>query len=155
MGEPLGEFFDLALRSTETLDVAGLLARFGVSMVPRAEQGGPDAGLRIDPRDDRAARVMLVFEDRPGAAAGLAVDDRVIAIDGFAVSGTTWAERIARHRAGDRLRLHVFRQGRLLEMTLTLAPECLNQHRLERAVGDARTEARRAEWLAPLDTARH
>ena len=155
MGEPLGEFFDLALRSTETLDVAGLLARFGVSMVPRAEQGGPDAGLRIDPRDDRAARVMLVFEDRPGAAAGLAVDDRVIAIDGFAVSGTTWGERIARHRAGDRLRLHVFRQGRLLEMTLTLAPECLNQHRLERAVGDARTEARRAEWLAPLDTARH
>ena len=154
MGEPMSEFFDLALRSTETLDVAGLLARFGVSMVPRAEQGGPDAGLRIDPRGDRDARVVLVFEDRPGAVAGLAVEDRVIAIDGFAVSGVTWADRIARHRAGDRLRLHVFRQGRLLEMTLTLAPECLNQHRLERAGTDARAEARRTEWLATMESAR-
>lgn len=148
MGESLTDFFDLALRSTETLDVGSLLARFGVSMVPRAEQAGPDAGVRIDPRDDRAARVALVFEDRPGAAAGLAVDDRIIAIDGFAVSGANWAERIARHRAGDPLHLHVFRQGRLLEMTLRLAPECLNQHRLERADGDSASEARRAQWLA-------
>lgn len=149
MGEPMGTFFDRALRSTETLDVAGLLARFGVAMVPRAEQAGPDTGIRVDQRDPQAARVALVFEDRPGAAAGLAVDDRIVAIDGFAVNGANWAERIARHRAGDRLALHVFRRGRLLEMTLTLAPECLNQHRLERRSGDVRTEARFADWLAP------
>ncbi|HZJ81942.1 MAG TPA: hypothetical protein VFC95_04555, partial [Guyparkeria sp.] len=74
--------------------------------------------------------------------------------DGFAVSGSSWAERIARHRAGGRLHLHVFRQGRLLEMTLTLIPECLNQHRLEMAGSDTLTEARRLDWLAPLEPAR-
>ena len=153
MGESMRGFFDRALRSTDTLDVGGLLARFGVSMVPRAEQGGPDAGVRVDLRDDRAARVTLVFEDRPGATAGLAVDDRVIAIDGFAVSGTNWADRIARHRAGDSLHLHIFRQGRLLETTLRLAPECLNQHRLEHAPGDSAIEARRAQWLALAEQA--
>lgn len=154
MGEPMTEFFDRALRSTEPLDVAGLLARFGVVMVPRAELGGPDTGLRVDELDGQQARVTLVFEDRPAAVAGLAVDDRIIAIDGFAVSGSSWAERIARHRAGDRLHLHVFRQGRLLEMTLTLIPECLNQHRLEMAGSDTLTEARRLDWLAPLEPAR-
>ncbi len=154
MGEPLRAFFDQALRSTEPLDVAGLLARFGVSMTPRGEQPGPDAGLRVDERDTQAAPVSLVFEDRPAALAGLAVGDRVIAIDGFAVSGGNWAERIARHRAGDRLRLHAFRQGRLLEMELLLAPECLNQHRLERQAPDIRSEARFQAWLAPIDLER-
>lgn len=154
MGGPMAEFFDRALRSTEPLDVAGLLARFGVAMVPRAELAGPDTGLRVDELDDQHARVTLVFEDRPAAVAGLAVDDCIIAVDGFAVSGSNWAERIARHRAGDRLHLHVFRQGRLLEMTLTLTPECLNQHRLEMAKSDALTEARRSDWLAPLESAR-
>ncbi|MFW5954441.1 MAG: M61 family metallopeptidase [Guyparkeria sp.] len=148
MGEPMGAFFEQALRSTEPLDVAGLLARFGVAMVPRGEQEGPDAGVRVDERDDRSAPVQIVFEDRPGAAAGLAVGDRIIAIDGFAVSGLDWRMRLARRRSGDRLRLHVFREGRLLEMTLELAPECHNQHRLERKAGDIRTEARFAAWLA-------
>ncbi|HZJ81128.1 MAG TPA: peptidase M61, partial [Guyparkeria sp.] len=64
MGEPMTEFFDRALRSTEPLDVAGLLARFGVAMVPRAELAGPDTGLRVDELDGQQARVTLVFEDR-------------------------------------------------------------------------------------------
>jgi predicted metalloprotease with PDZ domain len=148
MGEPLGAFFARALRSTEPLDVAGLLARFGVAMVPRGEVEGPDAGIRVDESDERFAEVRLVFEDRPGAQAGLAVNDRIIAVDGFAVSGRDWQARLARRRPGDRLGLHVFREARLLEMTLELGPECRNQHRLERMQGDVRTEARFADWLA-------
>jgi len=148
MGEPMQSFFDKALRSTEPLDVAGMLARFGVRMTPRAEVEGPDAGIRVDERDERAATVKIVFEDRPGAAAGLAVGDRVIAVDGFAVSGREWAARLSRRRAGDRLRLHVFREARLLEMTLEPGPECRNQHRLERWPGDGQAETRLADWLA-------
>ncbi len=63
-----------------------------------------------------------VYADSPAAAAGLQRGDIVTAIDGAALNReTTLTAVLMRHKAGDRLRLTVLRQGQTLKLEATLA----------------------------------
>ncbi|MDD4967202.1 M61 family metallopeptidase [Halothiobacillus sp.] len=155
----LGDFFEQALRGTEPLDFAPLLARFGVNAEPVAEPAlsSVDAGAIIGGDDPRVAKVQVVFEDRPAAQAGLVSGDEIIAVDGLATSGADWGNRIRRYRAGDSVQLTGFRQGRLHQWTLVLSEPVLNQWRLQLASEVTAVEpealSRRRDWLAALPSA--
>ena len=147
----LSAFFERALRSVEPLDFPALLAEFGVRAEPASEPdfAQHDLGAVVGGDDPRCAKVQLVFEDRPAATAGLAVGDEIIALDGWAISGRTWREQLRRYRVGDQITLHGFRQGRLMQWSLTLAPPVCNQWALHLgSTNDAAILARRADWLA-------
>ncbi|OZB74473.1 MAG: hypothetical protein B7X37_05540 [Halothiobacillus sp. 14-55-98] len=156
----LGDFFEQALRGTESLDFAALLARFGVNAEPVAESAlsSVDAGAVIGGDDPRVAKVQVVFEDRPAAQAGLVSGDEIIAVDGVATSGADWGNRICRYQAGDAVQLTGFRQGRLHQWTLVLSEPVLNQWRLRLASEVAAVEPeallRRRDWLAASPSAR-
>jgi predicted metalloprotease with PDZ domain len=155
----LSDFFERALRGTEPLDFAALLARFGVNAEPVAESAlsSVDAGAVVGGDDPRVAKVQLVFEDRPAAMAGLVSGDEIIAVDGLATSGADWGNRIRRYRAGDEVQLTGFRRGRLHHWMLVLTEPVLNQWRLRLASEVTAVEpgalVRRSDWLAPLPSA--
>lgn len=158
-GLSLSDFFERALRSTEPLDFASLLARFGVHAEPVAEPSlsKVDVGAIIGGDDPRVAKVRIVFEDRPAAHAGLVSDDEIIAVDGLATCGADWDNRIGRYRAGDKIALTGFRQGRLHQWTLVPGEPELNQWLLRLAFESTAIEtealARRSDWLAPSPSA--
>jgi predicted metalloprotease with PDZ domain len=155
----LGDFFEQALRGTEPLDFAPLLARFGVLAEPIAESAlsSVDVGAIVGGDDPRVAKVQVVFEDRPAAQAGLVSGDEIIAVDGLATSGADWGNRIRRYQSGDAVQLTGFRQGCLHQWTLVLSEPVLNQWRLQLAcevtAGEPDALSRRREWLAALPSA--
>ncbi len=146
----VNDFFERALRGHEPLDFSPLLAEFGITAEPVAEPAfaANDFGAVVGGDDPRIAKVQIVFEDRPAARAGLAVGDELVALDGWAIAGVNWGERIRRYQAGDQVSVHGFRQGRFQQWTIELAPPVLNQWRLRPApVVAACARQRRAAWL--------
>ncbi|TBH20703.1 S1C family serine protease [Thermus thermamylovorans] len=90
------------------LRAVGLTTAQG-AMVDRVEPGGPAAraGLRGAQRDAQGRLLVL--------------GDVILAVDGQPVQGKAEVVRlIARYRPGDRVRLTLWREGRRLEVTLTM-----------------------------------
>ena len=101
-----GMFFDAARR--------GYLGVHVVELTPelrRHFQAGEDAGVLVS----------KVEEDSPAAAAGVAVGDVLVAVDGDEVA-SSWDLRrvVAPHEDGDTVALEVVRGGRELELSARL-----------------------------------
>ena len=95
------------------------------------------------------ARVTGVLDGTPAAAAGLSVGDELVAIDGWRVAGDADARTaIAAHRVGDELAVALFRRGRLVTTTVTLAAAPPARFELgARADAPAAAQARYQRWL--------
>lgn len=156
-GLALRPFFDLALRSTDELPLAELLAEFGVTATLRAatspiDDGGRTAsrahgvwaGLRLRPGD---TSIAAVISDGPAMQAGLAAGDQLVAIDGLRVSAQNWTRRLDLIDAGREVRVDFFRGEELLSTTLTLLPAPLDTWTLTLADVDGERLARRQAWL--------
>lgn len=145
------DFFDVALRSTQDIELGKLLKLFGIDLlwdVPEPSGDfSPDLGAAF--RDDRGfPRVQQVHEDRAAQRAGLAPGDLLLAIDGVhrpTASLAAWARRLP---AGEPLAAHVLRGDRLHQVTLTLdeapAEDC---HLRWSSVPVPGAQARRRDWL--------
>lgn len=90
--------------------------RLGVGAVT-APQPDPDGA------DGATVVLSWVEEDSPAAAAGLQVDDRLVAVEGVALDGVAaWAERVAAAGAGASLTLTLRRGSGERSVPVTLAP---------------------------------
>lgn len=157
-GLDLRGFFDLALRSTEELPLAALLADFGVQARRRAalsenDPGGSVAGTapvawtgcRLRAGEMRVAQVL---SGSPAARAGLSVNDQVVALDGLRVTSSNWTARVQAVPPGQPCELQVFRNDELLQLTLQPQPPPLDTWAL--VLDPDATEvavARRRRWL--------
>ena len=109
-------FFDAYVRNAAPLDYNRYLAlkglRASVSWAPAVNNGAPDRDLRIygwEPGDG-SVRIIITSPASVWGRAGLHSRDRLISIDGTAV--TTWSElraRLVRLRIGDTVRVEVER----------------------------------------------
>ena len=61
--------------------------------------------------------------DSPGSAAGINVDDEILAIGEFRVRADRWDNRLDQYKVGDRVALLVARREQLQRLDLTLAAE--------------------------------
>jgi predicted metalloprotease with PDZ domain len=157
-GLDLSDFFERALRSTQELPLAELLAEFGVTATLRActspiDDGGrtlargqsPWAGLRLRPGDTAIAHVIA---DSPAQAAGLAAGDQIVAIDGLKVTAQNWTRRLEVARARVALKLDYFRGDELMSTTITLSEAPLDTWTLSlNSDVPAPMLARRQAWL--------
>ena len=133
-GIDLGPFFARALRSTEELDLGvfahvGLEAKFRVRESPN-DKGGSAPRVKAGEEKQRgwigvltrgAATIASVLDGSPAMEAGLYAEDDLVALDGIKVDGAGLISRLEERKAGDKVRLSVFRRDRLTEVEVTIA----------------------------------
>jgi predicted metalloprotease with PDZ domain len=146
-GTSLAAFWETAVSGTGELDYAEALATFGLRF--RQPATSNRAYLGLTPRNDDGRLVVAqVRRDTPAHAAGLNVDDEILAIDDFRVRAGQLANRLEQYRAGDRVEILIARRDRLLRLPVTLGTEPARPGRLEVNVGATETQrARLTEWL--------
>ena len=152
-GVSLKSFWDAAVSGTgeldyqETLDTLGL--RFRSVSVPADRPGR--AWLGIGTRND-AGRLLVtqVRRDTPALAAGLNVDDEILAIDDYRVRADRLDNRLEQYRPGDKVTLLVARREQLIRIELTFGTEPPRAWRLEvnPSANDAQ-QSSRGRWLNP------
>lgn len=78
-------------------------------------------GVRLD-RNNKTARILIVHPDRAAEKAGLKVDDVVVRFNSIPVNDSVHLiDLIAGHEPGDRVKLVIEREGKLLDVELVLA----------------------------------
>jgi predicted metalloprotease with PDZ domain len=160
-GLNLAPFFDAAVRGTDDLPLAGLLAKFGVTHELRASAGGDDAGgtpraangevlaLGAGYRArDGGLELTTVLEGGAAQRAGLNPGDLLVALDRLRVNDRNLRRRLARFEAGERVTATAFRGDELLEVGLVLKAAPLDTCYLVMQENvDAETAKRREAWL--------
>ena len=163
-GEDMAWFFARYVDGTEELPLPELLERTGVQVRATAPwldaDGRPRAELTRAQRSQRihtglelseAAEVRSVVPGSPADAAGLMHDDAIAAVNGWQVqSRAAVLARLADHDPGAEVTLALFRSGRLVERTLTLAESPSRTYVLELRPEDQLTEPQRRArdaWL--------
>ncbi|MCA9688676.1 MAG: M61 family metallopeptidase [Myxococcales bacterium] len=137
-GEEMAWFFSAYVDGITPLPLPALLKRIGVTVTDRAPwerppgEVGPEDPARARQRarlrawsgiEVQGVKVSNIEPGSPAAAAGLMLDDELIAVDGRRASGAEALERIADHPPGDRVALALFRRGQLRTAELTLAED--------------------------------
>jgi predicted metalloprotease with PDZ domain len=138
-GVDLTGFFDNAVRGTDDLPLADLLARFAVSLELRAAAGADDRGgtpratpgetlsLGITSRErEQGLEIMSVLDGGPAQRAGLNPGDVLVALDRLRVNERNLRRRLARFESGERVTASVFRGDELLEVGLVVRPAPLD-----------------------------
>jgi predicted metalloprotease with PDZ domain len=151
-GVSLESFWDTAVEGTASLDYTEALDLFGLRFRPAA--AGTKPWLGITTRND-AGRLLIstVRRDTPGFAAGLNVDDEILAIGEFRVRADRWDNRLEQYKPGDRVSILLARREQLMRVDLTLGAEPARQWRLEVGPEANETQKRRLEnWLQPPRT---
>lgn len=153
-GINLAAFWDQAVEGTAELDYEEALQTFGLRFRP-APPPAPDrparAWLGMTTRNDAGRLVVTqVRRGTPAYAAGLNVDDEILAINGFRVRADQLAARLDQYKPGDKVALLLARRDQLLTLDATFGAEPPRQWRLE--VNPAATETQhqqRDRWLKP------
>jgi predicted metalloprotease with PDZ domain len=130
---------------TEAVDLLGL--RFRAAESDRSGRPWLGATTRND-----AGRLVVsqVRRDSPATAAGLNVDDEIIAIDEFRVRADQLAARLDQYKPGDKVRLLVARRDQLMTIEIEFGTEPARQWRLEVDPAATETDQRqRDRWLKP------
>jgi predicted metalloprotease with PDZ domain len=144
-GEDMAWFFARYVDGTEELPLPEILVRAGIEVRATAPwldaEGRPLAELTRAQRSQRIhsglqlsedARVRNVEPGSPADAAGLMHDDEIVAVDGLeARTRAAVLARLADHDPGAEVTLALFRSGRLVERTVTLAESPARTYELE------------------------
>jgi predicted metalloprotease with PDZ domain len=130
-GTDLKGWFGKTAESTEELDYTEALEYFGLRFRPvdmRTARPTIGAGTRND-----AGRLVITSVRRgtPAIAAGLNVDDEILAIDDVRVRADGLAARMDQYKTGDKVSVLVARRDRLAKFDVTLGPEPGRSWRLE------------------------
>jgi predicted metalloprotease with PDZ domain len=147
-GTSLRAFWASAIEGTSELDYTDALETFGLRF--RAAPGATGRPwLGVTTRND-SGRLLVsqVRRDTPAMAAGLNVDDEILAIDEFRVRADQLPTRLEQYSPGDKSTFLVARRDKLLRLEVTLGAEPPRAWRLEMnpAATDAQ-KARLSEWL--------
>ena len=118
-GEGFGAVFDSLIFGTAPIGWERVLGYAGLELVP--QPSAPPVWSGLDAVDGGGgARVTRVISGSPAFSAGLDAGDEIVALDGFRTSAQGLRQRMKDLRAGESIRLTVFRGDRLREFTVRL-----------------------------------
>ncbi|MCC6162328.1 MAG: M61 family metallopeptidase [Acidobacteria bacterium] len=148
-GAGIADMLTRMLDTTQPLDYEPLLDAYGLQFLPpdsRATRGWLGVRTRID-----GGRLVVseVQRDSPAAAAGVNVDDEILAIDDIRVRADQWERRMDQYPPTTRASLLVARRDQLVRLDVTFAQEPGNAWRLIPRPGATPEQlTSRAAWLA-------
>lgn len=151
----LHDFFQTALYSLDPLPTEKLLNEFGVSTLSRSRKGADDKGgdpsQNISQVDFGAlfseapmgVKVIQVIESRAAFKAGVFVGDVIVAIGNWQITKSNLHTTLDKYAKQDFVSMHVFRDGRLLEIELPIeASQC------DTVYLDTQDPLKRDNWLS-------
>lgn len=134
-GIDVSDYLSRVVYGTEDVPLADWVSEIGISLHTRpknslADRGGqpPSAAYQRHPlgamvkNSDLGATVQVVFEGGAASAAGLQVNDRIIALNHWVVSDVL-LQRLLNQTVESQVELTVVRDGRLLTLSLPVEPE--------------------------------
>jgi predicted metalloprotease with PDZ domain len=147
----LSGFFARAVDDTAELDYAPALSYFGLRFRPTAPRESAAAWIGADVANEGGRLVVReVASGTPAQAAGLQVEDELLAIDDERLPAQL-DDRLGRMRAGTQVELTIARRGRLRRMPLTLGARPADAWQLEVDPSANVTQRRALDvWLPPV-----
>ena len=144
-GRSLQGFWEAAVESTSELDYMEALDAYGLRFKAPAPPATDRPGrpwLGISTRNENGRLVVAqVQRGSPADAAGLNVDDEILAIDEFRVRADRLDNRLEQYRNGDKVSFLVARREQLVHIPLTLGAEPQKAWHIE--LNPAATEVQR------------
>lgn len=145
-GTDLKGWFARTAESTDELDYTEALEYFGLRFRP-VDQSSTRASIGAGTRNDGGRLVITsVRRGTPAIAAGLNVDDEILAIDDVRVRADGLAARMDQYKVGDTVSVLVARRDRLTKIDVTLGAEPGRTWRLE--VLPTATDEQKARFTA-------
>ena len=162
-GTELREWLQAQVREPQELDFADTLRHFGLRF---KAANGKKEGICEKPlcdvwigSDSSATEgrllVRRVYRGSPSDAAGLNVDDELVALDGYRLTLDAWPDRLGMYQPGQELELLVARRGRLKQLKIRLGRKPTHTWQLE--VDPAASSASKHslnQWLRAAPIAR-
>jgi len=143
----LSGWFRQVLETTEELDYSEALDWFGLRFKPGSDSTKAYLGATTKVDNGRLV-VATVPRGTPAYAAGLNVDDEIIAIDGIRVRSDGLPTRLEAYRPGDAVQFSIARRDQLTALPVTLASEPSRNWTLEPLPGATPEQrSRLAAWL--------
>ncbi|KAB2925774.1 MAG: M61 family metallopeptidase [Bacteroidetes bacterium] len=131
-GAPLRDFFRDHLYGTVPLPWERTLAYAGLSVTEAHAPAKGELGVTVTDIGERT-RITAVRSGSPAETAGLEINDDVAALDGFRVRAGEFNARIASLGPGTTIRITVFRNDRLREVTATISGPALPLYSVTRS----------------------
>jgi len=146
-GLNLRRVLDSWVRGTEDLPLPKLLTSFAIDCADSGKERKASLGVRTV-RDANDTKLANVYEKGAAHRAGLSAGDVLVALDGLRVTATNLDVLLGRYRAGDSVRLQVFRRDELMEFSVKLSADAAPQMSLTAQAKPAAAAARaRKAWL--------
>lgn len=147
-GQDLSAWFADVVSSTKELDFGEALEFYGLRFAP-VDPATARPTLGATTRVDNGRLVVsLVRRGTPAHAAGLNVDDEILAIDDLRVRADGLVARMDQYKVGDTVRVLAARRDRLITLDVTLAPEPGRPWRVQpRPDATAEQKVRLEAWL--------
>jgi len=148
-GVDLRSFWSNGVQGTVELDYSEALDTMGLRFRSSGERQGR-VWLGATTRNDGGRLLVTqVRRETPADAAGLNVDDEILAIDDFRVRADQLNARLDQYIPGDTVALLVARRDQLMRLELKFGIEPPRDWRLETNPGASDARQRRAQWLQP------
>jgi predicted metalloprotease with PDZ domain len=148
-GIDLRSFWVGGVQGTVELDYSEALDTMGLRFKTSGDRPGR-AWLGATTRNDSGRLLVAqVRRDTPAYAAGLNVDDEILAIDDFRVRADQLNARLDQYLPGDTVALLVARRHPLMRLELKFGVQPARSWRLETNPDASDARQRRAQWLQP------
>lgn len=147
-GIDLRPWFAKTAETTDELDYSEALEWFGLRFRP-VDPRSQRAWLGATTRNDAGRLVVSgVRRDTPAIAAGLNVDDEILAIDDVRVRADGLNARLEQYRPGDKISILVGRRERLTRLDVTLGADPGQAWRIEAAPNATEEQKKRVTaWI--------
>jgi predicted metalloprotease with PDZ domain len=148
-GTDLKQFFANYVHGAAPIPWEEFLGYAGLDLEKRDTTLKPWLGVMTSDQNNQT-RVYTIVAGSPAYDAGLNVDDQILALNGYRVRSNDLTNRIADMKAGDKVRLTVFRNEKLREFDVTLRNQEVPGYRVARVANP--TEQQKSIYEGLLNT---
>jgi predicted metalloprotease with PDZ domain len=143
-GKSLEDFFKRFVRGRDELDYNAALNAFGLNLYVNNGKSNAYIGATLR-QDGEKLNITALPNNTPAYEQGLNVNDQIVAIDGLRVNLTFLNSYLSEKKAGDKVKLTVFRFDELREFEIILGGKSAATYRI--AAVEGATEAQKALYL--------